>query len=83
MIVIQETNYNVSDFLLTLKKEIDPQPTKPSFPINRSVDHLFGTNHTVRKQNNDEDSRLPGAPPTEQINSDLPSICLLYTSRCV
>lgn len=74
MIVIQETNYNVSDFLLTLKKEIDPQPTKPSFPINRSVDHLFGTNHTVRKQNNDEDSRLPGAPPTEQINSDLPSM---------
>ncbi|CDO92093.1 unnamed protein product [Kluyveromyces dobzhanskii CBS 2104] len=69
MIVVQETNYNVSDFLVSLKKELEPEPSKPSFPVNRSVEHLFGTNHTIRKQNDNEDSRLPGAPTVEQRNS--------------
>lgn len=65
LIVVQATNNDVSDFLITLNKEISPQQTKRFLPVKPSADHLFGNNHVIRSQNDDSDSRLPGAPPSE------------------
>lgn len=73
-LVIQETNNNVSDFLVSLKNEVDPKPPKqPMSTTNSSSDYLFGTNHTIRTQSDDGSSRLPGAPPSEHRFADPPS----------
>lgn len=58
---IEQTNNEVSEFLITLNKEITPQTQKQHLERHPShTDNLFGNNHTVRTSQSASNARLPG-----------------------